>query len=718
MKGGFSEYGDFGGHSRSSINRDDRRRDLDYMSEERYSPNRRRERSYDSKRQSDIDKRSSHTLCIRKISLRHDIDYLQELLHSEFSPFGSVDIRIFKSSDKRLALLKFRYVFYKDFILLVMHYVLTYNCSLFRHSSDCRSAYKSKRHISIQDRSLNVEIWDESEPILRETAAAERRDESRHRTPPKRSSASRRSRSPVGQRIGSIHGISSSRSHYSNRARHDSNEPEERNDPKATRTLFVGSLEPDITDLEVREAFERYGIVEQVDVKHPNTSHAYAFVRFANVDMAVLSRSKMNGNPVRSFHCKIGYGKPFISSSLYISGLDNWRDQEELECFLNQFGTLLSLDWQSSRNCATAHFENSEVAEEVNQQLKALALRRPDRRLLVDFVDNHPQGESLVMPRQSSLIPLPTTPFSVMPELMQAGLTTPNLPFANPFVAAALGFMRNAGPPETSTPIFPTQPADDARFHQQRRPPVRQGEPPSALRPPPPRRPVHPAPSRYSGGARNNSPLMGDSLLPESSDTHDPVLSSIVSMPDLEAFLRPALWSAELHTKKSIFRFRCLHVAGDESLGKKELPASVAFSDTTKARFQMPQQAHTDASWMADAVQHLDRALSESPPPFSILLALPEDENLEDKPKSEEPDQEVERPLTCLVSYLRLKQRAAFLKPMTNGGEKADEAAFPYTCMLFTPSSFSLSLLKFAAPRLSSELAFVDDFLVLLVLRH
>ena len=62
-------------------------------------------------------------------------------------------------------------------------------------------------------------------------------------------------------------------------------------DPLATRTLFTGNLEVSITDEEMRRIFGRYGTVEDIDIKRPppGTGNAYAFVRYANLDMAARS---------------------------------------------------------------------------------------------------------------------------------------------------------------------------------------------------------------------------------------------------------------------------------------------------------------------------------------------------------------------------------------------------------------------------------------------
>ena len=60
-------------------------------------------------------------------------------------------------------------------------------------------------------------------------------------------------------------------------------------DPLATRTLFAGNLELNITDEEMRRIFGRYGRLVDIDVKRPapGTGNAYAFIRYENLDQAL-----------------------------------------------------------------------------------------------------------------------------------------------------------------------------------------------------------------------------------------------------------------------------------------------------------------------------------------------------------------------------------------------------------------------------------------------
>ncbi len=76
-------------------------------------------------------------------------------------------------------------------------------------------------------------------------------------------------------------------------------------DPLATRTLFAGNLEINITEEELRRIFGHYGLVEDVDIKRPppGTGNAYAFVRFENLDQA---------NRCKVLYCPDSKREPYV----------------------------------------------------------------------------------------------------------------------------------------------------------------------------------------------------------------------------------------------------------------------------------------------------------------------------------------------------------------------------------------------------------------------
>lgn len=86
-----------------------------------------------------------------------------------------------------------------------------------------------------------------------------------------------------------------------------------------TRTLFIGNLDADINRDLLWKQFERYGLLEDIDIKKSlPAGHAdfakktYAFVRYENMDMAKEAKIRMNGKRIGQSEIKIGYGNIFI----------------------------------------------------------------------------------------------------------------------------------------------------------------------------------------------------------------------------------------------------------------------------------------------------------------------------------------------------------------------------------------------------------------------
>ena len=92
------------------MGKDDIKHDLDSQLIRESPPRRHREQSFEvhNSEASSYPKRSYRTLCVRKISLKYDVDSIEEHLRDAFSPYGNIEIRIFKSSERRLAIIYFR----------------------------------------------------------------------------------------------------------------------------------------------------------------------------------------------------------------------------------------------------------------------------------------------------------------------------------------------------------------------------------------------------------------------------------------------------------------------------------------------------------------------------------------------------------------------------------------------------------------------------------
>merc|ERR1719327_2615577 len=111
-------------------------------------------------------------------------------------------------------------------------------------------------------------------------------------------------------------------------------------DPLATRTLFAGNLELNITDEEMKRIFGRYGQLVDIDIKRPppGTGNAYAFIRFSNLDESATAKRELSGQYIGKFQCKIGYGKVHATTKVWIGGLGPWCTKQMLELEFDRFG--------------------------------------------------------------------------------------------------------------------------------------------------------------------------------------------------------------------------------------------------------------------------------------------------------------------------------------------------------------------------------------------
>ncbi|KAI1294960.1 putative RNA-binding protein 15B [Halotydeus destructor] len=172
--------------------------------------------------------------------------------------------------------------------------------------------------------------------------------------------------------------------------------PEE--DDKATRTLFVGNLEVTITDADLRRIFERYGVVEDIDVKRPppGQGNAYAFIKLLNLDMAHRAKVEMSGQYIGKFQCKIGYGKATPTTRIWVGGLGPWTSLSHLEREFDRFGAIRKIDFVKGDNHAYIQYDSIDAAQAACQEMRGFPLGGQDKRLRVDFADPGPYSSTNV----------------------------------------------------------------------------------------------------------------------------------------------------------------------------------------------------------------------------------------------------------------------------------------------------------------------------------
>jgi len=165
-------------------------------------------------------------------------------------------------------------------------------------------------------------------------------------------------------------------------------------DVNATRTLFAGNLELNITEEEMRKIFGRYGRLVDIDIKRPppGTGNAFAFVRYENLDMAHRAKVELSGQFIGKFQCKIGYGKANATPKVWVGGLGTWCSESLLWKEFDRFGAIKSIDYVKGENEAHVLYEMVDAAQAAVQEMRGFPLGGPDKRLRIDFSDMDATG--------------------------------------------------------------------------------------------------------------------------------------------------------------------------------------------------------------------------------------------------------------------------------------------------------------------------------------
>ncbi|XP_060804882.1 protein split ends isoform X2 [Amyelois transitella] len=100
--------------------------------------------------------------------------------------------------------------------------------------------------------------------------------------------------------------------------------------PKATRTLFIGNLEKDVTQQQLRDKFKHFGRIIEIDIKKGSGGGAgYAFCQYASISSVVEAIRSMDGEYVGGSRVKLGFGKPVATTCVWVDGLTEHTEKQE-----------------------------------------------------------------------------------------------------------------------------------------------------------------------------------------------------------------------------------------------------------------------------------------------------------------------------------------------------------------------------------------------------
>ncbi|XP_048433412.1 polyadenylate-binding protein 8-like [Pyrus x bretschneideri] len=162
-----------------------------------------------------------------------------------------------------------------------------------------------------------------------------------------------------------------------------------------TTSLYVGDLDPNVTDSQLYDLFNQLGQVVSVRVCRDlstRRSLGYGYVNFANPQDAaraldVLNFTPVNGRPIRIMY---SHRDPSIrksgSGNIFIKNLDKAIDHKALHDTFSAFGNILSCKVATdsvgqSKGYGFVQFDNEEAAQKAIEKLNGMLLN--DKQVFV-----------------------------------------------------------------------------------------------------------------------------------------------------------------------------------------------------------------------------------------------------------------------------------------------------------------------------------------------
>lgn len=160
--------------------------------------------------------------------------------------------------------------------------------------------------------------------------------------------------------------------------------------PKATRTLFIGNLEKDITTAELRKHFDQFGEIIEIDIKKQGTATSYAFIQYSDIASVVKAMRKLDGENLGANRIKLGFGKSMPTNCVWLDGVSEKVTESFLRRHINtrlHSPNYIAIDREKGH--ALVFFENVDCAQMAVSEMRGRILQ--GKKLQVDFASRECQ---------------------------------------------------------------------------------------------------------------------------------------------------------------------------------------------------------------------------------------------------------------------------------------------------------------------------------------
>ncbi|XP_008196762.1 protein split ends isoform X1 [Tribolium castaneum] len=158
--------------------------------------------------------------------------------------------------------------------------------------------------------------------------------------------------------------------------------------PKATRTLFIGNLEKDVTASDLRKHFDLFGEIIEIDIKKQGAVGSYAFCQYSDIVSVVKAIRAMDGEHLGNNRIKLGFGKSMPTNCVWVDGVLDCNEKY-LRIQFEQFGAISKVHVDRDKGQALVFYEQVVGAQLAVNKMRGFSLK--GNKIQVDFASRECQ---------------------------------------------------------------------------------------------------------------------------------------------------------------------------------------------------------------------------------------------------------------------------------------------------------------------------------------
>jgi len=139
---------------------------------------------------------------------------------------------------------------------------------------------------------------------------------------------------------------------------------------KATRALFVGNLQKDVSIQLIKTTFEVYGDIINIEMKTPSSTSAYAFVQYEDISSVVKAIREMEGKSIGDKPIKLGFGKCTPTTCVWVNNLPEQLEIKALEVTFSRYGPVLHVLIDRLKTRGLVYYETVHLAETAVNEMR------------------------------------------------------------------------------------------------------------------------------------------------------------------------------------------------------------------------------------------------------------------------------------------------------------------------------------------------------------